>query len=251
MSLRPVPVKTKTIVAVFAFAALFIAWLGNFTDVDMTLARSMYTDGAFALRHAWWTEKLSHEYMRRVLIVLGLCAVLPALLDWVRPWQSWSPQFRRRLRVVALSAVLVPLVISVLKQYSFSHCPWDILDFGGDRAYVRLFQSVPAHMPAGRCMPAGHASSALWLVSLAVFWLPQQRRRAWVVALSMLGFSFALGWIQQLRGAHFLTHTLWSMWIACTIVTLVHAWIMRPSPLLLFDRVAEAEPGQHTGEGAG
>ncbi|UUZ57577.1 hypothetical protein LP419_13670 [Massilia sp. H-1] len=30
-----------------------------------------------------------------------------------------------------------------------------------------------------------------------------------------------IGWIQQLRGAHFLTHTLWSMWIACALVITV------------------------------
>ena len=28
----------------------------------------------------------------------------------------------------------------------------------------------------------------------------------------------ASGWLQQMRGAHFLTHTLWSMWISCAIV---------------------------------
>ena len=250
MFLLPVPVKNKTTFTAFALAAVFIAWLGNYTDVDMTLARSMYADGAFALRHVWWAETLSHDYMRRLLTMLGLSAVLPALLDWIRPRQSWSPEFRRRLRVVALSAVLVPLVISLLKQSSFSHCPWDILDFGGDRAYVRLFQAVPAHMPAGRCMPAGHTSSALWMMSLAVFWLPHNRRKACLVALSMLGFGFALGWIQQLRGAHFLTHTLWSVWISCAVVMLVYAWVMRPSRLRRPDAAPGAVPAQHAGEHA-
>ena len=233
MSSRPAPVTNKIIIGGFAVAALLIAWIGNFTDIDMTLAHSMYADGAFTARHAWWAQKLSHDYLRRALTLLGVVAVLVALLDWLRPRKAWSPAFRRRLRVVALSAVLVPLVISLLKQNSFSHCPWDILDFGGDQAYVRLFQAVPARMPAGRCLPAGHTSSALWLVSLAVFWLPHRRGRAVAVALSMMAFGFALGWIQQMRGAHFLTHTLWSMWIACAVITLVYAWAMRPERAML------------------
>ena len=227
MCLPRAPVTNKPAIAWFVFAALCIAWLGNFTDIDMALAHRMYAGGAFAARHAWWAETFSHVYMRRLLETLGVCAMLPALIDWMRPRKAWSPALRRQLRVVAWSALLVPLAVTLLKHYSFSHCPWDIIDFGGERAYVRLFQPVPAHMPMGHCMPAGHASSALWLVSLAVFWLPHRPRRALAVALAMLAFGFALGWIQQLRGAHFLTHTLWSVWLSCAIVALVYAVVMR------------------------
>jgi membrane-associated PAP2 superfamily phosphatase len=73
----------------------------------------------------------------------------------------------------------------------------------------------------GQCMPAGHASAGLWLVALAVFWLPERPRLAGAVGAAMLALGFAMGWVQQLRGAHFLSHTLWSMWIACAIVTVL------------------------------
>ncbi|WP_373887845.1 phosphatase PAP2 family protein [Massilia sp. BSC265] len=80
-------------------------------------------------------------------------------------------------------------------------------------------------MPSGRrlclpghCLPAGHASSALWLVSLVVVWLPGPGRRAGRACCVALVPGLALGWMQQMRGAHFLTHTLWSAWIACAIV---------------------------------
>jgi membrane-associated PAP2 superfamily phosphatase len=35
-----------------------------------------------------------------------------------------------------------------------------------------------------------------------------------------IGAGLGLGWVQQLRGAHFLSHTLWSAWIAAAIVLL-------------------------------
>jgi membrane-associated PAP2 superfamily phosphatase len=41
------------------------------------------------------------------------------------------------------------------------------------------------------------------------------------VALAALLFGGMVGWLQQLRGAHFLTHTLWSIWLACATVLLV------------------------------
>jgi len=32
-----------------------------------------------------------------------------------------------------------------------------------------------------------------------------------------------MGWVQQMRGAHFLSHTLWSLWVSWAVVLLVHA----------------------------
>ena len=67
-------------------------------------------------------------------------------------------------------------------------------------------------------MPAGHASSALWLLALAVYWLPDRPRAARLAAVASIVFGVVVGVMQQLRGAHFLTHTLWSIWIASAIV---------------------------------
>lgn len=215
----------RTALAAFALCALAIAWLGACTNVDLALAGAMYDHaaGAFPLRHAWLAETFSHVYMKNLLVLLAVCAMLAAAF----PRPHWPRDLRLRLRVVALSSLLVPLVTTLLKQASSAHCPWDLHRFGGSHAYVRLFDAALSGAPAGHCMPAGHASGALWLVSLAVLWLPRRPRRAAAVAGAALGFGFALGWMQQLRGAHFLTHTLWSMWIACAIVWLLHAWMSR------------------------
>jgi membrane-associated PAP2 superfamily phosphatase len=126
------------------------------------------------------------------------------------------------MRVVAMSAVLVPLVTIVLKRLSTSHCPWDLERYGGTAPYIRLLDWVPRGVEAGHCLPAGHASSALWLVALAAFWWPHSKWKAVVVGFSMLLLGGAVGWLQQLRGAHFLSHTLWSAWIACAVVSSVY-----------------------------
>jgi membrane-associated PAP2 superfamily phosphatase len=112
-------------------------------------------------------------------------------------------------------------VISLLKQLSSSHCPWDLARYGGEQPYVRIFDILPAGAIPGHCLPAGHASSALWLLSLAVYWLPAQARAARVTAFLGITAGSLLGFLQQLRGAHFLTHTLWSLWIASATVVLV------------------------------
>lgn len=200
-------------------AALSIAALGEWTDVDMNLANAMYdhTRQVFPWRHTWLAERFSHEIMKKVLTVAACLAIAAVLFDRVRPIASWEGLRRRQARLFAMACIGVPLLTTLLKRASASHCPWDLNAFGGDQPYVRLFDSLPPGILAGHCLPAGHASSALWLVAIGVFWLPGRPRMA--LAMSSLGLAtgLALGWVQQMRGAHFLTHTLWSMWIACAV----------------------------------
>ncbi|WP_187363494.1 phosphatase PAP2 family protein [Massilia frigida] len=216
--------RHKRLCWALAGSAFAIAWINAFSDLDLMLARAMFdpASATFPWRHAWFAETLSHVWARMVLLTLAGAVLLAAVFDLLWPRLAWPDPFRLRLRVVALAAVLVPSWISALKYMSASHCPWDLDLFGGGETYVRLFQAVSPYASVGHCMPAGHASSALWLVSVAVFWLPHQPRTALRVGLAMLGLGFALGWVQQMRGAHFLTHTLWSMWWTCLIVSILY-----------------------------
>jgi membrane-associated PAP2 superfamily phosphatase len=204
---------------------LAILWIGRATNIDLMLADAVYdtASGAFPWRHAWLTDTFSHVILKGLLTLAAAWFILAAARDLWRPRLARSALDRLRLRVVALSAVLVPLVISMLKQASVAHCPWDLARYGGTEPYLRLFDALPLGVPAGHCLPAGHASTALWLVSLCVYWLPSRPGAARRVALLALLLSGLVGWMQQLRGAHFLTHTLWSIWIACAVVLVIVA----------------------------
>lgn len=217
------------VVAVLLLVPLLLLWLGARTDLDLTLADAMFDPitRSFPWRHAWLTERLGHGLLKYLLVCMGALVVLVCAWDWYRP-RHWPQWWRLRLRVLALSALLVPLAVSLLKRASYSHCPWDLQRYGGAQPYLRLLDAVPTGLPAGHCLPAGHASSALWLVALAVFWLPHKPRTAAVVGFLMLVLGFVTGWMQQLRGAHFLSHTLWSMWLACVIVAALYAALVRP-----------------------
>jgi membrane-associated PAP2 superfamily phosphatase len=211
-------------------SALAILWLGRYTDVDLMLADRIFDQGArgFPWRNAWLLDAFSHGILKVALTGAAVLTIIVAVVDLVRPRASFG--FRRRLQVVALAAVLVPLVTSMLKKASIAHCPWDLERYGGTQPYIRLFEALPHGALPGHCLPGGHASTALWLVSLCVFWLPHAPRKALAVAVAAATFGFAVGWGQQLRGAHFLTHTLWSVWIASAIVLVLVAaqqWRLR------------------------
>jgi len=209
--------------ALLVLTAPAIAWIGQYSDIDLRLADWLYDAGAhvFPWRDAWLAATFNHVILKALSTLAALVFIGAAVLDLARPRARRDALARLRLRVVAACALLVPLTVSLLKRASVSHCPWDLARYGGTQPYLRLFDALPAGVEAGHCLPAGHASGSLWLVALAVYWLPAcspHRRGALPVALMALAYGGASGWLQQMRGAHFLTHTLWSMWIACTIV---------------------------------
>lgn len=210
-------------------SAVLILWLGQATDVDLRLADLFYdrARGAFPLQHAWFAEQFNHVILKAMLSCLAGAVVVLALWDTRRPYVHWTPERRLGMRVLAMSAISVPVAISLLKRASSSHCPWELERYGGSAPYIRLLEWMPAGIEPGHCLPGGHASSALWLVGLAAFWLPQHPRKAMCMGASMLLFGVGVGWVQQLRGAHFLTHTLWSAWIACAIVMLNYSLAKR------------------------
>jgi len=195
------------------------------TDWDLQLADLVFdfTTNTFPLRHAWLTEEFNHVILKRVLTAAAIGFLLLVIWDFILP-RKWSWIRRFQFRVVALSAVSIPAAISLIKLQSDSHCPWDLQRYGGTEPYVRLFESLPLGVSAGQCMPAGHASSALWLISLSVFFLPYRVKSAVSTLVIFLMLGLGVGWMQQLRGAHFLTHTLWSMWISLlTLATILFA----------------------------
>lgn len=208
--------------ALFVSAIVFVV-IAQFTNLDVKIEDYYYNAQTqqFIWKNSWFAKQFMHVYVKDLMVFLGLFLIASVLLDLIRPIQAINHWTRIRLRFVALAAILIPSIISTAKQMSVVHCPWDIQRYGGVAPYLKLFDLMPSHIEAGHCFPAGHASSGLWLAAFCVFWLPHHPRKAFAVFLAGLSIGFALGWVQQMRGAHFLSHTLWSMWITSAIILLM------------------------------
>ncbi len=211
-----------------AWIGLFIAllpiiFLAQWSNLDLRI-EDYYFDAkthSFYWKNAWLAKILMHVYVKDILIAFAGGLLALTALDWLNPIRTIDAAKRLRLRFVVLSAVLIPSAISLLKQSSPLHCPWDIARYGGESPYVRLMDMYSVHQSAGHCFPAGHASSGLWLAAFCVFWLPHSPRKALLVFIAGLSVGLALGWVQQMRGAHFLTHTLASAWVATFIILIL------------------------------
>jgi membrane-associated PAP2 superfamily phosphatase len=194
------------------------------TRLDLVLATPYYdpVNHAFPWRFAWVSKYLVHRYLKYLLLAGGVGVWIVALRSRAAA-DGFSASHRRRWWCVAWSFVAVPVVIAVLRRLSPMHCPWEIVDFGGYAPYFDLFSAAPAGVRPGHCFPAAFVASGSWLLSFALLWYPQHKVRGVAVGIGALLLAFAMGWVQQMRGAHFLSHTLWSLWVSWAVVLLVHA----------------------------
>lgn len=136
--------------------------------------------------------------------------------------------------------MVAPLAASALvllgKRTTGVDCPWDLQPFGGDLPYTPLLQQLFSG-GAGACFPAGHASAGYAWLALhfaAATAAPRWRYPLLAVALGLGGI---FGITQQLRGAHFLSHDLWSLTLCWCVCALLAPLLLRPR------RVCSVRPG--------
>ncbi len=208
---------------------------------DSALGAALYRwqGGSWALKEQPLLAHWLHTVARNLSLTLWL-AVVAAWL-WARwlapaaaaPWPAAGRngmaarlvRHRRELGYLALVVGLAALSISVLKRASAIHCPWDLAEFGGRMPHLGIWEGFfGGFRPKGHCFPAGHASSAYAWLALPLALRSAGAGRAGVRAalLVVLAAGLLLGGVQQLRGAHLLSHDLFTLG-CCWLVACVGA----------------------------
>lgn len=184
-------------------------------QLDLPLARLYGRPQGFPWREHWLTGGVLHGGARSV----ALC--LLAYVAWGVRWEV--PLLRampRRNRIWMLGTILLCVtVIPLLKQASSTSCPWSLVEFGGAARYVPHWRLGFGDGGPGGCFPAGHASSAFAFLA-GWFALRERAPRSatWWLALTVVA-GLLLGWVQMMRGAHYLSHSLWTAWICLAVTT--------------------------------
>jgi membrane-associated PAP2 superfamily phosphatase len=200
-----------------ASLALLLAW--DAAGLDVPLARLVGGAHGFPLRDHWAVTTLLHHGARDL-------AWLAAA--WLLAGVWWPTGVLRRLaragRVQWLVTVLVSVVlVNLLKYASQTSCPWDLAEFGGVARHISHWAWGQVDGGPGRCFPAGHASAGFAFMG-GYFVLRRAAPRAAVLLLVIaLAAGLTLGVAQQLRGAHFMSHTLWTAWLCWVVAIAIDA----------------------------
>lgn len=201
-------------------AALAMAFIALFTwdalGLDLPISRLFGGAPGFAWRDHWFVAGVLHGGARWVAWAVALVLVANV---W-RP-MSFARELSRGARAWwAVATVACVILIPLLKQVSLTSCPWSLHEFGGTAAYVSHWALGMRDGGQGRCFPAGHATAAFCFLP-GYFALRERAPRAargWLLVVVAAGT--VLGLVQVVRGAHFVSHSLWTGWF-CWALTLV------------------------------
>lgn len=192
---------------------LFVVVFGalEFFRVDLWITGHFYNASLhqWPYKENWLAENLLHMGGRYFTYLLAAAAVL-CWLTSLRSSSVFYP-YRRPLLFLLISSISGPLIIVLLKNSTHIYCPWSLALFGGDKPYVRLFDYASNHLKTGHCFPAAHAGSGFTFLSLYFFLFLVKQDYKFYGLYFGLALGIIYGVAQQMRGAHFLSHDVFSL----------------------------------------
>lgn len=210
-------------------------WINPFYDAHSLV---------FPLKNDWFLENVMHQGLKYLIIVASLVMLFlwilglkrgasstikhdnkSAITNLFSPQYAWVQVYHRQFIWIFVAMVISTGTISILKHLSNHACPWSLLLYGGSQPLIPLFGNLPFGATPGHCFPGGHASGGFALMAI-YFGFKDSKPKIAFIGL-MLGFVFglAMGWGQMMRGAHFMSHNLWTAWIMWMLLLIQYlAW---------------------------
>lgn len=229
--------------AILAASAIALLAIFGTSDLDRIVSRWFFDDAqrGFPLVNHWLLKTVLHDSARTVSAVAALALLGLAASAWLAPKAGRMRDRRHELLFASVGAVAAAALVGALKHFSTHACPWDLAEFGGLAAYRQLFTAPTSLHAVGGCLPAAHALTGYGWLGVGFALYPTARGRArqiWCLAFTA---GTVCGFVQVMRGAHFLSHVLWSAWLvwAVNVAILAASRIAREHDLPTTD-----SPGQ-------
>lgn len=194
---------------------------------DQVVADTIYSlQGSHWLaRDAWITSTVLHDWGKKFSALCWIGVAIAWCLTWTG---SVDRSWRKPISYLLATTLLATAVVSAMKHQTNMDCPWDLLRYGGTRIEIGILEHRPDQLGKAACFPAGHASAGYgWVASFFAFSAVAPRWRWWGLSFGLvLGAVFGIA--QQFRGAHFLSHDLWTLTISWTTACLSARLWLKP-----------------------
>lgn len=203
-------------------SGLLFTWISRDGTLDFWVAQHFFdpVTRTFPLEHNRTLFFWGHAVLKKPSVIIWLICIGLAIASF---WQPRLRVWRRALLVFIVMGGCASYVVQSLKSASIHACPYDLAMYGGTAHWFPLFDTVTAVVGKGNCWPGGHASAGFVLIA-GYFALreqaPQWARR---ILIGSLLLGTVMSAVQVVRGAHFVSHNLWSLWICwatCVAISL-------------------------------
>ncbi|WP_162846903.1 phosphatase PAP2 family protein [Marinicella litoralis] len=195
-------------------------------ELDFKIADLIYGQFQWSLKQSFVFEGLLHKFARMLLITIYL-GLIYQLIKTILSASDPSMVYHLLILVLAIGSSV--LIVTLSKRLLNVDCPWDLIRYGGDKPYFPMFGYDSKYLPSAHCFPASHASVGFSWMAL-YFYLKVTNNQLKFRVLGMVVFlGFIFGGAQQLRGAHFISHDLWSFLICLTNCMFIYHLAYRKS----------------------
>ncbi|MCF6202944.1 MAG: phosphatase PAP2 family protein [Methylococcaceae bacterium] len=191
---------------------LFIAVGLEFFNLDY-LFSSLFFDfqtNKWPLRDFWLTKEIFHDWGQNLSKGMGGIVFLVLLMSF---FIEKLKKHSKLLLFLLVASISGPIFIAILKSSTHIYCPWSLKLFGGNRPYIHLFDRVDSSLPIGHCFPGGHSGGGFAFVSLYYFFVLINPKYKFYGLGAGLIIGLVFGLTQEMRGAHFLSHDIFSLFI--------------------------------------
>lgn len=223
-----------------ALVWLFLVLVYPYAELDTLLINQFFDTKtlAFPLQSDWFLENIMHQGLKLLMVAISLMMLalwlmglkiftnatiyLTEILGLSKLKVACLQTYHRQFLWVFLAMLITTSTISILKHLSEHACPWDLLLYGGKQPLIPLFGSLPVGAVAGHCFPGGHASGGFALMAFYFGFRDTASKVAKIGLWAGILFGLAMGWGQMMRGAHFMSHNLWTAWIIWMLLLLLY-----------------------------
>jgi membrane-associated PAP2 superfamily phosphatase len=205
-------------VALAGSAAALSMGLGD-GRLDLAIAHWFFDDARriFPLTNDWLLKTVLHDAARTASAAAALALLGLAVTSWVAPQLKGIRTHREALLFTSVATLSAAAIVGALKHFSSHACPWDLAIFGGSAVHHPLFGGHAAVPNVEGCLPAAHPLAGYSWLAVGFALYPVARRRAWQAWAAAFALGTLFGGVQIVRGAHFLSHVLWSVWIVWAV----------------------------------
>jgi membrane-associated PAP2 superfamily phosphatase len=201
-------------------ALLTLLW--DASGLDLVVSTWFGNAQGFALREDVVWGRGMYQLQR----VLGWAVVATLLWLTLQPHGAWLMLPKSQRWAMLITVLIVVGLIPLLKKVNGTSCPWDLAQFGGaaKAQWVSHWNWGVMDTGARHCFPAGHSSTAFGFFAVPVFLLAVSRPWALRLLALVVAAGVWMGFTQVYRGAHFVSHSLWTAWISLSLASV--AWVL-------------------------
>lgn len=212
-------------------SGLLYAWIARSGTFDFWVTQHFFDplSRTFPMENNRTLFFFGHTVLKKIIVISWLiCIVLALASSWIRYLLPW----RGALFTFVVMAGATAQLIQSLKHASIHACPYDLAMYGGHDAWFPLFDKIITVVRMGHCWPGGHASAGFGII--AGYFALRQQKPDWARRLLVLGIVLGtvMGAVQVVRGAHFVSHNLWSLWLVWALCFAIDV-LMRFVPFVL------------------